>query len=276
MNENRTVARVVIDELCAGCGTCAAICPQNAITMVIDRRKGIYIPALDTEKCNTCGICFTVCPGHSVDFQTLNRQAFGSDSDDILLGHYLSTYTGYAADGDIRYRSASGGLVTALLIFALEEGIIDGALVTRMSQRDPLEPEPFIARTREDIIAAARSKYCPVPANIALKEILKAGKDEKFAVVGLPCHLHGLRKAEATNNKLKKHIAFYFGLFCSHTPSFLATDYILQKVNISKSNVLKLDYRGEGWPGKMKITLKDRDYFLEEYWNKGFGSLFHP
>jgi coenzyme F420 hydrogenase subunit beta len=47
--------------------------------------------------------------------------------------------------------------------FALEEGIIDGALVTRMKKDRPLEPEPFIARTREEIIEASKSKYCGVP-----------------------------------------------------------------------------------------------------------------
>jgi len=79
--------------------------------------------------------------------------------------------------------------VTALFIFALEKGLIDGALVTGMKKDKPLEPEPFIARTREKIISARGSKYCSVPANIALKEILKAKEEERFAVVGLPCHI---------------------------------------------------------------------------------------
>ena len=35
-----------------------------------------------------------------------------------------------------------------------------------MKKDNPLEPEPFIARTREEIIEASKSKYCPVPANI--------------------------------------------------------------------------------------------------------------
>jgi coenzyme F420 hydrogenase subunit beta len=278
MNKNKTIEEFSGDGLCTGCGTCAGICPRNAIEMVIDHKRRIYIPELDREKCNQCGICFKVCPGHSVDFNTLNHEIFGREQQDILLGNYLSFYTGHAADRNIRYQSASGGLITALLIFALEEGVIDGALVTRMSINSPLTPEPFVARTREEIINAARSKYCPVPANIALKEILQAGDRDRFAVVGLPCHLHGLRKAGILNNRIKQNIVFYFGLFCNHTPTFAATDYILHKVKIKKEDVKKLNYRAEGWPGKMKITLKDKEiYFsLNDYWRSGFGSFFRP
>ncbi|MBN2075006.1 MAG: Coenzyme F420 hydrogenase/dehydrogenase, beta subunit C-terminal domain [Dehalococcoidales bacterium] len=276
MNKNKTIDQVSGEGLCTGCGTCAGVCPQNAIKMVIDQKKGIYLPRLDREKCNECGICFKVCPGHSVDFNTLNREIFGREVEDILLGNYLGFYTGFSTDNAIRYHSTSGGLVTELLIFALEEGIIDGALVTRMSIENPLIPESFVARTREDIISAARSKYCPVTANIALKEIPQAGEGERFAVVGLPCHLHGLRKAGILNNKIKQEIMFCFGLFCNHTPTFTATDYILHKVKIRREDVKKLVYRGEGWPGKMKISLKNKKILLKEFWDKGFGTLFYP
>ncbi|MFC1947589.1 Coenzyme F420 hydrogenase/dehydrogenase, beta subunit C-terminal domain [Chloroflexota bacterium] len=278
MNKNKTIEQVVGDGLCTGCGTCAGICTQNAVKMVIDHKRGIHVPRLDREKCSECGICFKVCPGNSVDFNTLNREIFGREPEDILLGNYLNFYTGYSIDDATRYNSASGGLVTALLIFALEEGIIDGALVTRMSEENPLEPQPFIARTREDIVTAARSKYCPVPANMALKEILQAEEGEKFAVVGLPCHLHGLRKVENLHNNIKQKQVLYFGLFCNHTPSLIATDYILHKVKIKKEEVERIDYRGEGWPGKMKITLRDREIYLplNDYWRSGFGSFFQP
>jgi coenzyme F420 hydrogenase subunit beta len=278
MNEYRTIEQVVGDGLCTGCGTCAAMCPQNSIKMVINHEKGIFLPVLDIEKCSECGICVKVCPGHSVDFNTLNREIYGREPEDIFLGHYRSFYTGCSIDDTTRYNSASGGLVTALLIFALEEGIIDGALVTGMSEENPLEPQSFIARTGEDIISAARSKYCPVPANTALKEILQAGDGERFAVVGLPCHLHGLRKAEILHDSLKRRIVLRFGLFCNHTPSLLATEYILHKVRINKEEIKKIDYRGEGWPGEMKITLREREIKLplNDYWGSGFGSFFQP
>ncbi|MCK4454585.1 4Fe-4S binding protein, partial [Candidatus Parcubacteria bacterium] len=145
---DKIIFTVVKHDLCTGCGTCVSLCPNEAIELVIDKKKGIHIPEIDENRCNNCGICYKICPGHEVDFKTLNLEIFGKEPEDVLIGNYLNCYVGHATNYDIRYNSASGGLITQLLIFALEEGIIDGALVTRMKRDSPLEPEPFIARTK--------------------------------------------------------------------------------------------------------------------------------
>jgi coenzyme F420 hydrogenase subunit beta len=282
MAKNKTISQIVKDGLCTGCGTCIALCPEEAIELTKDKNRGIYVPRIMKEKCNNCGICYKVCPGHEIDFKQLNLEIFGKESEDILIGNHVKCYVGHATDYDIRYNSASGGLVTQLLIFALEKRIIDGALVTRMKRDKPLEPEPFIARTREEIIEASKSKYCPVPANIALKEILNSKKGERFAVVGLPCHIHGLRKAEQINKKLKEKIVLHLGISCSSNRNFLATDYLLQKFNLEKKKVTKFEYRGEGWLGKMTVELKSDDSkschfeFPYYYYTKLLRSFFFP
>ncbi|MGB8217138.1 MAG: Coenzyme F420 hydrogenase/dehydrogenase, beta subunit C-terminal domain [Candidatus Methanoperedens sp.] len=251
----KTIEDVVENGLCTCCGTCVGICPKNAIMMEKSNSGASYYPRLDVEKCNNCGLCFRVCPGHSVDFKALNLEIFGNEPEDVLIGNYHGCYLGHATDSNLRYNAASGGVVTALLLFALEEGIIDGALVTKMSDENPLEPQPFIARTKEEIISAYKSKYCPVPANVALREIIK--EEGRFAIVGLPCHIHGVRKAEAVNKKLKEKIVLHIGIFCSHTDTFWQTEFLLNKFGLKKENVAKIDYRGEGWPGSMSILLKD-------------------
>jgi coenzyme F420 hydrogenase subunit beta len=172
-----------------------------------------------------------------------------------VLGIYQNVYLGHANDTNIRYSSASGGLVTALLIFALEQGIIDGAIVTRMKDDKPLEPLTFIARTKEELLASARSKYCPVPANIVLTEVLKA--PGKYAAVGLPCHLQGLRKAEEVFPELKTKIIYTLGLMCSHADSFCMTDILFKWLNINPNDVQDIAYRGHGWPGELTVTLRD-------------------
>ncbi len=275
MKNDKTIDSVARDGLCTGCGSCVAICPLDAIEMLIDHCKAIYLPRLDKEKCNQCGLCFEVCPGRAVDFKQLNAEIFGKQPEDILLGNYLNCYIGHATDYDIRYNSTSGGLVTALLIFTLEQGIIDGALVTRMSENNPLEPQPFIARTREEIISASKSKYCPVPANIALKDILEAKESERFAVVGLPCHIHGVRKAEVINKKLKERIVLHLGLFCGSPATFLWTEFLLQRKGIRREEVTNLDHRGEGWPGGMLIRLKNSTSRFIPFGDAGVLRMFY-
>jgi len=210
---NKTINYAIENGLCTGCGLCVSLCPNNALKMDLNEKKGIYVPNLSNDICNQCGICYKICPGISVDYQTLNFELFGNENVNILIGNYINCYIGHINDYNIRYNSTSGGIVTQLLIFALEEGIIDGAIVTKMKSDNPLEPEPFIARTKEDIIEASKSKYCPVPVNVVIRKILNSHDNEKFAIVGLPCHINGIRKAEQINKKLRKKICLnYFSI----------------------------------------------------------------
>ena len=258
-----TVADVAHQNLCTQCGTCVGICPVDAIEMKLDRVKGLYAPVVDFERCTGCGLCLKVCPGHEVNFPLLNRRIFGLDGEDPYLTNFLDCYVGHAADKQIRHQSSSGGMVTALLLHLLESDRIDGALVTRFVPERPLQPVPFIARTRADIIMAARSKYCPVPTNIALHSIRKI--PGRYAVVGLPCHLHGIRKAAEFDDILRERVVLQVGLFCSHSPSFAATEYLLRQHGVAPSDVRRLEYRGGGWPGGVRIYTKDEKKVFVPY-----------
>lgn len=263
-----------VKDLCTGCGTCAGLCPQNIIKMEIDQKKGIYVPIIKGE-CNECMTCIKACPGIGVDFKELNMMIFGRQPKDLLIGNYKDCYIGYSSNEKLRYNSSSGGMVTQILLYLLKEGLIDGALVTRMNPKKPPEPEPFIARTPKEIKESKGSKYCPVPANTCLKEILET--PGKYAIVGLPCHIHGIRKAEKINKKLRKRIKYHLGIVCNHTPTFKATEFLLEKLNIKKEEIKNISYRGEGWPGNLKIETKSGTILLlPEYWGSGFGQLFIP
>jgi len=255
LDQESTVEVVTQHDLCSGCGTCAGICPRDAISMVIDERKGAYLPKVRHDKCTKCGICYATCPGHTVDLKALCQSTFGDYPRDVLIGNYRECYIGHAADYKVRFNASSGGLIPAILVHALEEGIIDGALVTRTSAESPLEPQPFIATTAKDIMSASGAKYCPVPTNVAIKEILQ--NEGSYAVVGLPCQIHGLRKAEAIQKKLKDRVVLHLGIFCNHTPSFWATRLLLKRLAIEPRKVAKINYRGHGWPGAMTVQLND-------------------
>lgn len=272
------IAKIVDDGLCTGCGTCAGVCPTEAISMrIID---GLFLPEVG-DSCTDCGLCLKCCPGRSVNLNELDSVIFGSRPEDSAFGNFISCYVGHSNDEEIRRDSSSGGIVTQLLAYALEKGIIDGALVVRMKKDRPLEPEPFIARSREELISASKTKYCPVAANVVLKTILS--EKGRFAVVGLPCHIYGIRKAEAAVPELKKRIILHVGLFCSHTQSFSGTACLLGKFGVGRNEVVKLDYRGKSWPSFMSIKLKNGRSFdvrfnrgWSAYWNVFSPFFFTP
>ena len=240
---------IIEQGLCLGCGTCAGVCPTSAISMRMS--EGLFLPEIDQKKCNGCQFCISSCPGYSMDFKALRSKIFGEEPKSSAIGNYIQCYVGHSTNEQIRYDSTSGGLITQLLIFALEHNLIDGAVVTRMRHKNPLEPESFIARTADEIIEASKSKYCPVATNACLKQILK--EPGRFAVVGLPCHIHGIRKAETLFKVLNKRIVLRLGLLCSHTVDFAGISFLVKKLNLQENEVKKIAYRGGGWPGGMSI-----------------------
>ena len=76
----------------------------------MDKHFRVYEPHIRSDACSGCGICFDTCPGHSVDFKDLNRDIFGKEAEDIILGSYLGSYIGHATESEVRYRASSGGL----------------------------------------------------------------------------------------------------------------------------------------------------------------------
>jgi|GEM_PF-1330495 coenzyme F420 hydrogenase subunit beta len=246
------IKEVVRRGLCTGCGTCAGFCPTGAIEMRFHQGSGFYFPYVYSEKCNECEVCTAICPGATCDFKGLWDSIFGSQPADKFLGHYKKCYLGHATDAGIRENGTSGGMVTALLDYAVSTGLVNKALVTGMDETNPLRSYPHITNSVADIHACAGSKYCPTPANMAFKENYNIS--DKLAIVGLGCQIQGLRKAEMEIPGLKSSIKYHFGLFCGVNLSALATEYVLWKLKIKKKSVRIIRYRGNGWPGNWSIN----------------------
>jgi len=273
----RTIQEIVRQNLCIGCGTCAVLCPKNALKIVECPETGTYQPQLDDSKCNRCGICLKTCPGIEADFNKLNLITFDQRLKYPFVGNFLKCYSGHATDQSVRFKSTSGGLIPALAMFALEIGLADGVLTTRANPEKPLRPHSFVARTKEEVMSAVGSKYCPVPANSALDDILE--NQGRYIVVGLPCHVQGVRKAQALNKELKDRIPLVFGIVCNHAPTFHAIAYLLKKCKIPEDKIAKLEYRSKGWPGGINITMDDcSEHFIpfnsSYYWGYVFQKFF--
>lgn len=261
---NKNITEIVNKELCIGCGACQGVCPVEAITF--QWKKNVLLPVV-LKNCNFCGICNNVCPGQGIDYGKLNTDIFGQVPDNILIGNYLKILAGHSTDDSIRYKSSSGGLVTSLLILALEERIIDAAVVLGFDKNNPLIPKPFIARTPEEIISSMGSKYTSGPVDSMISEIVR--NKGKYAFVGLPCHLEALIKAELLMKELKERIVLRFGLFCQTRVSYDGVDFWLKMNKINPQDITEFSYRGNGWPGEMNIKLKNGQaisYPLTVYW----------
>ena len=183
---------------------------------------------------------------------------------DHLIGGYRSLSRAHAADPVVRRHGSAGGVVTALLLSAMEQRLIDAALVVTNDDSDPTRPKLTVARTPGAIRAAAQSKYCIVPVNSLLAEV--PDDVSRLGIVALPCQARGLQLARALDLAVTRRVSFIVGLFCGFNMSRAGTSYLLSKLKIRPEKVATLEHRGGDWPGGFRVVTHDgRDEFISKH-----------
>ena len=253
--------RQVIDQgLCTGCGTCAGICPDAVIEM--NYVEGEPEPTIK-GKCTQCGICLNVCSGAFVPLSDMDTWLFGKTSSfhEDPIGIYRKSLRGYATDNHLRLTSSSGGATTAVLNFALDNGLIDGALIVCADPKTPWRCSPTFITKSEQTKKATRSSPEIVPVNALLRHAVIERGCKKIAVVGLPCHIHALRKMQMAEDppEIARAVQLCIGLFCAATYYFEGIRHLLSEFAEIESveDVVAMDYRGGKWPGSLTVLTRD-------------------
>lgn len=205
----RSLARIVDGGLCHRCGSCVGICPTSVLA--VDDEE--YPTVKNLSACTDCDLCVRVCPGDEFNFHEHHQALFGTEGSlTNTHGHIAEAAVGYATDQEIRDGSTSGGVITGLLVHMLETKQIDGAIVIGSSDAPVWKGKALLARTRTDLLSGMKSKYAITTTNAAFAEIRTT--PGRYAIVGLPCQIHGYRKAIALDARLKERIVLSVGLFC--------------------------------------------------------------
>lgn len=242
---------IAADGLCVRCGACFNVCPLKLIEPDSSRfpRRGP-----DSEKCTDCGLCMIPCPAH-VDFPAAYKALFDSVPTPLdAVGHVLDTCVGHAVDPAVRAAGSSGGVVSCLLRHMLKSGAVEQVLVCGMDPLHPCVAAPQLTSDTNAVLAASQSKYTIVTQMEKLGEIMRSKK--KTAVVGLPCHIHALRKLQLSGRSKADNVVLAIGLACNSTFEMEASAQLLKVCGAKPDDVAKLEYRGGTWPGGVTITLK--------------------
>ncbi len=221
---------IVANDLCCGCGICAAVTPCSM--QMVFNEAGEYVPT-PPSKCTECGVCLAVCPfAHTP-----------SPPSRSPLGDPIACHVGHVVDEQRRRSAASGGITSALLAAVLQEGLVD-AVIAVVATNDPACLfEPAVLDSPEQVLASAKSKYYPVEFSAVLAQI--KAEQGRYAIVALPCVIRGLRLAQQRFKWLRQRLKFTFGLTCGQNTSKSYTSFLSQMAGIAPEKVATVDYRGQ-------------------------------
>ncbi|MFP5310579.1 MAG: Coenzyme F420 hydrogenase/dehydrogenase, beta subunit C-terminal domain [Actinomycetes bacterium] len=258
----RELYREVVDTgLCTGCAACVMACPQDVLGYTDE-----YVPfqqgaGMAHDQCaigdRGCDICTRACPRFRAWESDLDEALFGRPrTTDEVYGHARSLLLVRAADDGVHEAGQDGGLVSTLLIWGLETGRIDGALTSEIvDKRGPFDSEPFLATTREEVLATAGSRYTYSANPLAMAEAEERGL-KQLALVGMSCQASINGSVDAYGvAKYKRKIALTIGLLCSKTFTWEGQKQVLAEHGIDIADVVKVNIKG-----RYMVWLRDGSY----------------
>jgi coenzyme F420 hydrogenase subunit beta len=225
--QGRLIARVINKGLCVQCGACVGLCPY------FNYFDGKVV-VMDPCPAGTFR-CLQVCPRAGYDETS---PVNGEETGDI--GGCGEILMARSSDETVREKSQYGGVVSALLIYALEKGDISSVVVT--DGGDLLAPMGRLANKRSDVLNCAGSRYSASGSLSAMNEAIKKGHTG-LGVVGLPCQMEALarmRLMQPDGDKRAGAVALKIGLFCTWALDYARLEAYLRQQKV-EGPVLKSD-----------------------------------
>ena len=259
-------AEVIDTGLCTGCAGCVISCPHDVIGY--NHEAGGYKPfhledELGPDNCGHglkgCTSCTRACPRFRLWEDQANEHLFDRPrEDDEVAGIYQDIMLTRASDDMVHQMGQDGGLVSAILLWAIEHDYVDAGLVSYFEGGDTTtwKAVPGVAATREEILAAAGSRYTYSANTLALDEALEKGY-KRLALVGMSCQssvppIMWSRKI----GKISKPIIFNIGLLCSKTfDDAIFEELFWAKYGLPKADMVKMNIKGV-----FQIWMKDGAY----------------
>ncbi|MDZ7910279.1 MAG: Coenzyme F420 hydrogenase/dehydrogenase, beta subunit C-terminal domain [Rhodococcus sp. (in: high G+C Gram-positive bacteria)] len=207
-----------------------------------------------------------MCPG----IRVTAPPAHPNQNADRTFGSYSSAWVGWATDPEIRLAGSSGGVITAFTNWLVETKRASAVVASQEDPSNSRNTVPLKILTRDDAIRAAGSRYAPV-ANLPMVAPSDFGS---HAVVGKPCEATALAQLSNALGIAEENRPITVSFFCAGTPRQSATDALAVRLEAPSEQITSLRYRGDGWPGKFKITLKtgeSRTMSYDESWGTHLG-----
>ncbi len=271
-------SEVVTSGLCTGCAACVVVCPHPVLEYETD--NGVYKPFhldLDggpddcTHGQKGCTMCTRACPRFRNWESEIDTHRFARERTDEEVWGIGDVVLARATDESLVEGGQDGGFVSALLIYALEHDIVDAALVSGLEgDGSTWRAQPMVARTRDDVLKTAQSRYTYSANLLAYEEAVEGGA-ERIALVGMGCMASAPGAMQARKaGKVARRLSLTIGLLCSKTFNDSIFEELFEaKYGIVRADILKMNIKGvfQLWTkdgGYHEIPLKEAHAWTRE------------
>jgi coenzyme F420 hydrogenase subunit beta len=240
-------------------------CPHDVLGY--DDTNGVYRPyhleeELGPGDCGHglrgCTSCTRACPRFRDWEPEVDSFLFGRSREaEEMSGVAKDVFLARAADPAVHAAGQDGGLVSAILIWCLEHDRIDAALVSNLEgEAGTWKALPGVARTRDEVLAAAGSRYTYSANTLAYPKAVEAGL-ERLALVGMSCQasVPAMMRARKAG-KPGRRLALSIGLLCSKTFDDAIFEELLEaRYGLVRSEIVKMNIKGV-----LQVWMRDGAY----------------
>ena len=267
----KTIAEVVANGMCLGCGLCESV-TQQRVTMQMSASGSLLPTPVDGFTDEEESQLVAACPGNVA----MARTEDGLE-EDLIWGRYNDMRYAWAGDPSVRFEAATGGVLTALAMHLVDSGQVDFVLHVAADPNAPMRSSWVISETSAEVRAAMGSRYGPSKPLAGLHAALDRG--QKFALVAKPCDAGALHAFAATDPRVDEFCVARLTMVCGGQSRLEKSTDVLDGLGVAEDELTMFRYRGHGNPGPTRIeTTNDRSFELtyNEMWGDEAGWKLEP
>lgn len=264
----QTVENILKDNMCIGCGSCAASCPKNCISLKLIKDS---VTAVIDNECLHCGKCLSVCPSNHIQYPPVEK------IDQYVLGNYVALLYAKAKNIEQLKRSVSGGVISSITKELLRTHKYD--IVFAVKSNDISKPiKSELVDNADNMCGIEGSRYLTISHEDAIRCAI-THPDKKIVFISTSCCTSGIVKS-IIENRLNRENYLIIGLFCDKTMNYGIYRYFSQHPKLNGQKIVDFQFRSKrtnGWPGDIVITTDNySEISLERSERKRIKDFFVP